>query len=65
MLVLSIPTLLPINFHVLFLFRGFLWDYNEFANILLHIVVMYILLSAEELILQYLTRMIWKKQYTW
>lgn len=65
MLVLSIPTLLPINIRVLSLFRRLLFDFNELGNALLYIVCMYILLSAEELILQYLTRLIWKKQYSW
>ena len=65
MFVLSIPTLLPINIRLLLRYRWYLFDYNEFANAILGIVAMSMLLSAEELILQYVTRMIWKKQYQW
>ena len=65
MFVFSIPTLIPLTLRILYLMRDVLLDSNGFVNALLCIFAFLVLMSAEELILQYVTRLIWKKQYPW
>ena len=65
MFVLSVPVLIPVCIRVMS-GLAFILDYDSFfVNALLYAFAFYTILSILVLVLQYMTRLIWKKQRTW
>lgn len=63
MFVLSVPLLAPINLRILYMMRYWLDGGTTTLSVLLNIFLFFVLMSAEVLVLQYFTRIIWKRQY--
>lgn len=65
MFVLSVPALIPVCIRAM-PYLEYVWSYdNFFVNMLMYAFVFFTLMSILVLILQYVTRLIWKKQRTW
>lgn len=67
MFILSGVALLPCNIYVsyLFVYKTLFYTAYVILDLISYIVTIFILFCIEEIVLAFITRLIWKKQYRW
>ncbi len=65
MFFLAFPTMIPINIRLFLIFGEYLLPSETALRIVSSILAFCVLISVEEIVLGFITRMIWKRQYKW